>query len=576
MEEPPPSHTALVRGSACLICRRKKRRCDAGRPACGPCVRTGTASQCVYPSDPEEEREKWMRDRIEKLQDDIKALERNQSCASPVRVASPLLPMATASPPSCSNRSSRSGSSAHHPLRRRTIGPSPLDVPVSLRDPPVALLKQRDVPPGARDPLIETFMKMRWQCNLEWNLSKFWTTYRLPPSHPDSIHPALLDAICLIGSLYNPTPIPRCEDLFYARLQRSLVECLSNADRLYDFIRASLLAGLYCCVKKRWHASRNHLGGTIQFAVAYGLNNIDSYDMRSSIISPLLRHSRDVVEMGDLVHTWWGAFLIDCTSALLYQSPCVISQSKAVKTLWPCAFESYINGQATRAEYSGVSSLDSLDASQKITASVYNNVYAFRAKSAVMFHRAIALGSSHQDKQGDQVHDTRVAIGVASHLYETMVTYREKVCPTFSRRRNYDDDGHDGTLICAMSITHGALIRLFDIIADTDADAYQQRLATARTCLALGFETYRADPFLFHHLLILPWCASYEVLALEMDRLNKQDNNEAAVAVRLEIEILMELLKCFVGRFDNLKKKWPIQNLRRFGIHAKEILEWME
>jgi len=248
---------------------------------------------------------------------------------------------------------------------------------------------------------------------------------------------------------------------------------------------------------------------------------------------------------------------------------------KTIKTVWPCAFEDYIDGKATRATYSSISSLRVSPVDQTMMASVYNNVFAFRAKSIVMLHQAITLGSPHPDRHGDQIHDVRVAIDVTSHLSEAMAAYRQMICPTFSRTRNYEDDGHDGTLIFAISTAYAALLRLFNLFADKDADAYRRRLTTARACIALGNEAFLADPILIHALLVLPWCASYEVLAWEMIRLNRLGEAEAATAVRAEVEAVMGLLRFSVQSFDTFKQKWPLQNLRRFNIHTEELLNWM-
>ncbi|KAH7098134.1 hypothetical protein BKA62DRAFT_713952 [Auriculariales sp. MPI-PUGE-AT-0066] len=40
--------TPLHRGAACLSCRRRKMKCDAAKPSCGPCSRQGKAEECEY------------------------------------------------------------------------------------------------------------------------------------------------------------------------------------------------------------------------------------------------------------------------------------------------------------------------------------------------------------------------------------------------------------------------------------------------------------------------------------------------------------------------------------------------
>ncbi|EJD07974.1 uncharacterized protein FOMMEDRAFT_150594 [Fomitiporia mediterranea MF3/22] len=40
--------SSLTRGQACIICRRKKMRCDGARPFCGPCSLTKKPEHCEY------------------------------------------------------------------------------------------------------------------------------------------------------------------------------------------------------------------------------------------------------------------------------------------------------------------------------------------------------------------------------------------------------------------------------------------------------------------------------------------------------------------------------------------------
>ncbi|KDQ08350.1 hypothetical protein BOTBODRAFT_569451 [Botryobasidium botryosum FD-172 SS1] len=155
-----------------------------------------------------------------------------------------------------------------------------------------------------------------------------------------------------------------------------------------------------------------------------------------------------------------------------------------------------------------------------------------------------------------------------------MLVYRATKCPTFSSSRDGEDDGHDGTLIFSMSAAYSASIYLFNLFADKDAESYRKRLVVARACASLGIEACKTNPNLLHSAIFLPWCAAYEVLAWEMIRLNSVGEKDAAAAVRVEIETLMDLLKLFSRHFDTFKKQWPVQNLRRFNIHTADLAKW--
>jgi len=59
-----------------------------------------------------------------------------------------------------------------------------------------------------------------------------------------------------------------------------------------------------------------------------------------------------------------------------------------------------------------------------------------------------------------------------------------------------------------------------------------------------------------------------------MIRLDTLGEIKAAAAVLAELEVIVNLLKLLVGDYDSLKYKWPVQNLRRFDIHAAELDGW--
>ncbi|KDQ19011.1 hypothetical protein BOTBODRAFT_28489 [Botryobasidium botryosum FD-172 SS1] len=435
--------------------------------------------------------------------------------------------------------------------------------------------------PTARKPHTSTlwrvnvFLKRRSHNFMAWSMSKFWAAYKLPPSHPESIHPAFLNAMCLYGCSYGPSSTRVYEPLFYARLQRSLADCLASADRLHDFMRASALAAVYCFHRKRYAVGQNHLAATIHLAVACGLDKIDSCDVSSASISRLLRSPRDATDLGDMIHTWWGLFCMDRIASTLLECPTTIPENDdVITTIWPCKFEDYASGQAIHAAYSGTASLRTPPGDLTIAVSVYENVYAFRAKSVGLLFHTMTLTPSHQERNVDQIRDTRITIDVASRLSEIMVAYRQEMCPTFSCTRYCENDGHDSTLIFAMTTCYTALIRLLTVSADKDQGSYQRRLKIARDCVALGAEAYSTDPHLAAPCIVFAWCASYEVFAWEVVRLNKLGEGEAATAALLEVEAAMNLIRRLVQIFETFKKKWPVQNLQRFNIHKAELAKW--
>lgn len=86
----------------------------------------------------------------------------------------------------------------------------------------------------------------------EHHLPRLLRRLDLPPSHPDAIHPCLINAFCLVGTHYSKATHGKYEAVFLARIRHELNESLSLADKLFDFIVASVLLA-------RWYAYTGRL-----------------------------------------------------------------------------------------------------------------------------------------------------------------------------------------------------------------------------------------------------------------------------------------------------------------------------
>ncbi|KDQ18962.1 hypothetical protein BOTBODRAFT_480231 [Botryobasidium botryosum FD-172 SS1] len=449
--------------------------------------------------------------------------------------------------------------------------PSPLDGPASLRDPFARFLKQKDMVRNIRDPLVHECLRHRQvQFPAQWNISRFWFAYELPPSHPESIHPALLDAMCLLGCLHGGNTLKAYEPLFYTRLQRSLYNCLEDADRLLDFIRASTLLAKYCLTTARCEEGYHRHAATVRFAMACGLHRIDTYNPELLEI-PLLRRPKDLVDIGDMIHAWWNVFLIDRLGALLMRSSGTIAHDdERITTLWPCAFEDYENGQATQAPYRGLLSLRISQPDMEPTNRVYDNIYAFRTQGSEVYYYGILLGSSSREGV-DVSREASAAIDAALLLSEAMTSYRRQICPTFHRTRNQEGFIHDCALIFAMTVNYGGLIQLLHIFAKDNNPFYWQRVGVARACVELAIEVCQVDLSLLNLTIWLPWYSAYEVLAWEYIRLKSLNDLIGAATLWAELEGLMNAYKTFTRYYSLEENKAfgeTFQMLSNYDIHT--------
>lgn len=73
----------------------------------------------------------------------------------------------------------------------------------------------------------------------------------LPASEPDSLHPAFANVIYLLACHFGPEHLAQFEPIFLKRVKSALRASLTNADRLFDYVRAYGLQALYYYYKGR-------------------------------------------------------------------------------------------------------------------------------------------------------------------------------------------------------------------------------------------------------------------------------------------------------------------------------------
>jgi len=137
---------------------------------------------------------------------------------------------------------------------------------------------------------------------------------------------------------------------------------------------------------------------------------------------------------------------------------------------------------------------------------------------------------------------------MSSLLTDTMLLYRQRICPTFDSRRN--EVVHDNTLVVSLSLAYGASIQLLHIFSDRDIDAYWQRLDIARACVTFTAEVCQADLDLLSFSGWLPWISAYEVLTWELIRLTMAKDIEGAADVRADLDRMMETYMRFSKHYS--------------------------
>ncbi|KDQ21140.1 hypothetical protein BOTBODRAFT_49840 [Botryobasidium botryosum FD-172 SS1] len=566
----------LTRGKACLICRGKKHKCDALKPACGPCIRSGMAGNCVYNTEPVKSALRKLEDKARELEEMVNRLNGRKSItATSDTASSPGFSTGPPTPPPAPYIGFVTGPIILPAESMFFESPSPkfIDCPgfpsplqksaKSLQDPFNMLMRQDQLPPQIQSHLINIFLAHRWHYATDFNVPRFLAAAELPQSHSSSVHPALIDAMCLLGCMHSGTSFIRYEGLFLKRTTTSLRSALHHASKLFDFIRAEALLGCYYYVKARGVEAHSLISATIRFAMACQLHEINP-DMNTNQ-NPLLAPPRDLIELGDRIYLFWSLFCIDRSGSLITGLPSELPiDDEKITTPWPCPLEYYIDGRALQVQHKTLASMrydyiDPYDPNDP-----FDNVQTFFSKCLHFLNRAATLAQLSLKNGEDHAEEITHTGKSLSRLCDSLTNYR-RVHGLYG-----GNTAHDGVLVLAITGTHAAWIQLLNISAGTVDSAWQQRLEVARQSMQIVREAIAADPASLHLLLGLMWTPVYEVLAAELGRFQQLGDTAGAQYVQGELDELMGALRLLHDVFP-FKMDMHVEHLRRFGYHAIPI-----
>lgn len=103
---------------------------------------------------------------------------------------------------------------------------------------------------------ITTVLKYPHGLFFQHHLPRIFRAIELPPTHPDALHPCLVNTLFLIASHFSAESLgssyQQYQDLFLARARAGMMDSLAMADRLFHFIVASVILA-------RWFVSKGRL-----------------------------------------------------------------------------------------------------------------------------------------------------------------------------------------------------------------------------------------------------------------------------------------------------------------------------
>lgn len=164
---------------------------------------------------------------------------------------------------------------------------------------------------------VDLFLPHRNKCALELHIPKFLASLCLPSTSEHSPHPALVDAMCLAACALSRKPaFRRHEPYLLSQTRKHLAESLAQADRLFDFVRASAILARYLTFRGRHLEGYSTISTCAQFAIACRLHKITSRVWTESSLwslsqGSLLAPPMDSVELGERINGFWQVFVLE-------------------------------------------------------------------------------------------------------------------------------------------------------------------------------------------------------------------------------------------------------------------------
>ncbi|CAE6527920.1 unnamed protein product [Rhizoctonia solani] len=440
---PPSSGNVLQRGSACLTCRRRKLKCDAVKPACTSCARSGRSQTCTYDDGLPKSRVQILTTKVRDLEAKIRAMEaaRQLPSGDTSSLQVPAMFLCTNTFPG--NANDNDTSVLHGPplvlqpeaQKPPALGQNELmNLAASLAVADLApLAHQRielmgtlrqmtpwweldEIPSGMQEHLISTFLARRWEPGLELDVPRLWSSLSQIDAHQP--HKCFLNAIYLVAcSFTGDKSLEELRPFFVARVRKELEAALVQGDRLIDFIRASLLLSFHYFANGRLLEGYQLSSTTARFAIACGMHHMDSArwhpqseygyidtvedtthtyngDTTQKISGEIhmLPRPRDNIERNEYIHAFWGVYMLDMSAALVTNLPSSVADSE-ITTPWPVPLDEVIplgrqSDHTIVSFYSGV--VGSANMSQD------RHTQTVRVKSMCLLSRATRLSAAFE------------------------------------------------------------------------------------------------------------------------------------------------------------------------------------
>lgn len=362
----------LKRNQACHQCRRRKLKCDAQRP-CSTCLRSHSHAvshappgaqlpavpECTFDevADPTSPSSDGPKNRYEKLESRINELEtllrqKDGQAQTPAQTdkeshSEPASNSPTLTSSSSQNNGTASSDHASSSDTSLALHTFQTNGQTSAQDSFITPSFGLDIvwpnwPPNLPGPellrhLVDVFFIYHHHAHRLFHYTSFMTSLSLPPSHPKFPSPAVLHAICALGSLYTAAvtspPFPDYgkvdpEEIFWqrnrlkedrpdsfaeeqAKYAKDTAEHLKYLGQdLFQVLQTNIILSWFYCSHSRWVELFMTSAHSMRLSVPLGLNICPPFHSITKSVRPvsILPPARTVVEDETRRNAFWLAY----------------------------------------------------------------------------------------------------------------------------------------------------------------------------------------------------------------------------------------------------------------------------
>ncbi|CAE6490302.1 unnamed protein product [Rhizoctonia solani] len=414
------AYPVLARYQACLVCRKRKQKCDATKPDCRQCLATG--SQCQYENERYRTRTEVLQNKIKELEVQIHGFKQRSGQSSSLIIDGTYSRHGVSPGLSCGSSCSPVSHGPNTPpaagglvetfpqQQNRLLQPIRPLFPPRPQSNHASICTTFERPEPSTEVvrrLLEVFVQRHVQCCFELDLNRVIGS--LQPGATRPIIPALYNAMLLMACHFTEDSDSKVwEDAFLERtkweIESKIVEAhggrMHSYDSLHHLVSMSLL-GLYYYFKGRLLEGHVHTSQATRFAMSLGIHRLNSRIFQGPSFNTALGqvlvkpwYPAGQHELAEAINVWWICCGLDMGGSALNGLPASISPEE-ITTVWPNLLSEYEPGRVIVDDKYSVESLFNPQLYHIATDSSHDNIKCLLAKACILMISSARLATEY-------------------------------------------------------------------------------------------------------------------------------------------------------------------------------------